>query len=244
MTTEEDNKKIRQQKIHEMSPDVEALFKDYGYSINEADLRNFLEMFLWTFPQIYNPEEGLEDTASQELVEMAIALGEMGKRWNQYSSISAKDQFGNGFTIKEKDTINILYGAVKSALAHHYYKIKDHSIHTLKDECLKELRQQIIKFNKIGAFYNKNDFCCGSSALRIIDSLEERNIFNARKNKERTGKATGQNKEYAFIYDLFVIAKKIPHNNAIVDNIDKRDVIRSFINTYISHCDEYYKIYE
>lgn len=240
---EEENEKIRQQLINEMLPDAEALFKDYGYSINEADLRNFLEEFLWTFPQIYDPEEDWEDTASQELVEMAIALGEMGKKWNQYSSISAKDQFGNGFTIKEKDTISILYRAVNSALAHHCYIINDHSI-AIKDECLKGLRQQIIKINKIGAFFNNNDFCCGSSALKIIDILEERNIFNARKNKERTGKATGQNKEYAFIYDLYVIANKIPFNNAIVDNIDKRDMIRSFINAYISHCEEYNKIYE
>jgi len=237
-------KQIRQQLIEEMLPKVKVLFDEYNFPITAVDdIEKFLALTLPSSSQLLfgdtNKNSVKKLKIDLELVEMSIALKNMANGWNEFFSMSAKDQFGNKFTIKEKGTIDVLYRFVKMGSADHFYGEKDHSV---EEDELDNLRKAIKNSLKDETYHHANDFMCGSIAVQMIEYLEEVGIFNALKNKEKTGTAKGQNKEYAFIYDLFVIAKKIPNCNTVDDNMSKRDIIRSFISKYNSHIEDYNRI--
>jgi hypothetical protein len=85
-------------------------------------------------------------------------------------------------------------------------------------------------------YYNNKRANIGHLIDEFISEFENIGALNSEKNKEKTGIATGQNTEYAFLYDLLKLTEVISkHRPPKVDNIDKRDVIKSYLKSFYTY---------
>jgi|LSQX01.2.fsa_nt_gb hypothetical protein len=240
------NKKL-EQKAEDLLPAAKELVKRYNFPELKPGLRDYITSCL--FLNLLDNKEFLKIRQLKqdirkgkiELIQMAIQLRNIMDEWNDKSSISAKDQFGTEFKISNKTTADFLFAIVQDFIKstykdHHILKDKTIKGEPLNDEQLESLMSWELEIDYHNLYYNNKRANIGHLIDEFISEFENIGAFNSEKNKEKTGIATGQNTEYAFLYDLLKLTEVISkHRPPKVDNIDKRDVIKSYLKSFYTY---------
>lgn len=228
----EAKKDTRQQKSEEIWNQVEALVISNNY---EAYLPKFKWLIYETDFVKTDDFKRPENQFVLELIDMAFALKDNANRWNAMACLDCKSWLGIDFRIKQKKTILLLYRLItddilnKSGYGREIQKLHPSKQDGAKEKLLKKIQARHQDDLEFARYLNDERLQMKEMATLLIEFFENEGIFNAQKNKEKTGRATGQNAEYAFLYDLLELAGYFPHNYLKTTNKEKSDIVEGWI---------------